>query len=125
MPKYTVLMKCIAFVDVNADSCDQALSIASRVPEDHLRNKSEFSPEVAFLSDDIEMINRRLAAERLYKKIRRVGRPTVKREDIPKSFVDGYALYKAGSINISQLARLARVSRPTVYKYIKLLEGNE
>lgn len=53
---------------------------------------------------------------------RRVGRPTVQRKDIPKSFIDGYSLYKKGSVNISQLARFARVSRPTVYKYIKILE---
>ena len=63
--------------------------------------------------------------QRARNKNRHVGRPTTQKDDIPKLFMDGYALYKKGSLNISQLARLARVSRPTVYKYIKIIEQQE
>ena len=62
-------------------------------------------------------------AKRVQCKPHQVGRPTTRKEDIPKSFVDGYLLYKEGSINVSQLSRLACVSRPTAYKYIRLLDA--
>ena len=63
--------------------------------------------------------------KRTHDKSRPVGRPTTQKDDIPKLFMDGYTLYKKGNLNISQLARLARVSRPTVYKYIRILEQKE
>ena len=40
-----------------------------------------------------------------------------------KKFMESYELYKKGSINKSQIARLTGMSRPTVIKYVKLLEG--
>jgi len=52
----------------------------------------------------------------------RIGRPQTTKDDIPPSFLRHYPAYKAGSLNLSELARVCDLSRNTVYKYISLLE---
>ena len=52
---------------------------------------------------------------------RQIGRPRVTKEDIPANFLRHYPAYAAGKLNISELARVCGLSRPTVYKYLKLL----
>ncbi|MBQ7293429.1 MAG: recombinase family protein [Clostridia bacterium] len=52
----------------------------------------------------------------------RIGRPKVTADDIPSVFLRHYPSFKAGNLNISDLARLCDLSRTTVYKYIELLE---
>ena len=54
---------------------------------------------------------------------RRIGRPQMKIDDIPAAFLRHYPAYKAGSLNVSELARVCEISRTTAYKYIGLLEG--
>ena len=50
-----------------------------------------------------------------------IGRPQTTIDDIPASFLRHYNAYKKGQLNISELARVCGVSRPTVYKYLKLV----
>lgn len=52
----------------------------------------------------------------------RIGRPKFKKEDIPTNFLKHYAAYKEGQMNLSELARVCGLSRPTVYKYLKLMD---
>ncbi len=52
---------------------------------------------------------------------RRIGRPQTTKDDIPANFYKHYPAYVAGSMNVSELARICGLSRPTVYKYLKLL----
>ena len=52
----------------------------------------------------------------------KIGRPGVGLEDIPKSFLKHYASYVAGDIKIAELSRVCEISRPTCYKYIKMLQ---
>ena len=52
---------------------------------------------------------------------KRLGRPPVCAERVPEQFLRYYPRYQSGSINISELARLAQVSRPTAYRYLKAL----
>ena len=54
---------------------------------------------------------------------RKIGRPHVTADDIPSSFLRHYPSYKAGKMNLSELARICDLSRMTVYKYIALLEN--
>lgn len=54
---------------------------------------------------------------------RRIGRPHATADDIPSSFLRHYPSYKAGKMNLSELARICDLSRTTVYKYIALLEA--
>lgn len=52
---------------------------------------------------------------------KRIGRPPVSPEDIPDRFFRYLDQYRAGKINISELARLSQVSRPTVYRYLRAI----
>ena len=52
---------------------------------------------------------------------RRIGRRPTSKEDIPPLFYNHYPAYVAKQINVSELARLCSLSRPTVYKYLRLL----
>ena len=52
----------------------------------------------------------------------KIGRPQVGVEDIPAAFLRHYGAYKKGQLNLSELSRLTKLSRGTVYKYLKLLE---
>ena len=51
----------------------------------------------------------------------KVGRPKLTKEDIPALFYKHYPAYAAGKMNITELARVCDLSRPTVYKYIKMM----
>lgn len=53
----------------------------------------------------------------------RVGRPRTRVEDIPQIFLKYYSAHQNGSINISEFSRLSRLSRPTIYKYLKIMEN--
>ena len=52
---------------------------------------------------------------------KKIGRPQTTKEDIPAIFLKHYAAFMEGKMNVSELARVCGLSRPTVYKYIKLL----
>ena len=49
------------------------------------------------------------------------GRPRTTINDIPAIFYKHYPAFVAGTINVSELARLCGLSRPTVYKYLKMV----
>ena len=51
-----------------------------------------------------------------------IGRPQTTKEDIPAIFYRHYPSYVAGKLNVSELARVCGLSRPTVYKYLALME---
>ena len=52
---------------------------------------------------------------------RQVGRRPVNKDDIPAIFYKHYPAYVAGQMNVSELARICDLSRPTVYKYLKMV----
>ena len=74
---------------------------------------------------ELAMIRARVRSgmENARAKGRRIGRPQVTADDIPASFLRHYPSYKAGRMNLSELARICDLSRTTAYKYIGLLEG--
>lgn len=73
---------------------------------------------------ELSMIRSRVRSgvENARAKGKRLGRPPVCAERVPEQFLRYYPRYQSGSINISELARLAQVSRPTAYRYIKALK---
>lgn len=79
-----------------------------------------------FAQLELAMIRARVKSgmENARAKGKHIGRPETTIETIPDRFLRYYALYKNHDLSISELARLAGVSRPTVYKYIRLLEGD-
>ena len=52
---------------------------------------------------------------------KQIGRPQTTKEDIPAIFYKHYPAYVAGKLNVSELARVCGLSRPTVYKYLRLV----
>ena len=74
---------------------------------------------------ELAMIRARVRSgmENARAKGRRIGRPQLAKEDIPATFLRHYPAYKAGNLNLSELARVCDLSRTTAYKYIGMLEG--
>lgn len=54
---------------------------------------------------------------------RQIGRPAVTADDIPSVFYKHYPKYRQGQLSKKDLSRLCELSYPTVYKYLKLIEG--
>jgi len=50
-----------------------------------------------------------------------IGRPQTTKDDIPAVFYKHYPAFMAGTLNVSELARVCGLSRPTVYKYLRLV----
>ena len=53
---------------------------------------------------------------------KKVGRPQTTKDDIPAVFYKHYPAFAAKQMNVSELARICGLSRPTVYKYLNLVE---
>lgn len=53
---------------------------------------------------------------------RQIGRKPTSKADIPAAFYRHYPSYASGQLNVSELARVCGLSRPTVYKYLRLIE---
>mgnify|MGYP000199313330 CR=1 FL=1 len=51
---------------------------------------------------------------------RQIGRRKSSKADIPAVFWKHYPAYAEGKMNVSELARVCGVSRPTVYKYLRM-----
>ena len=51
----------------------------------------------------------------------KVGRKPTTKDDIPAIFYKHYPAFVAKQMNVSELARICDLSRPTVYKYLKLI----
>ena len=52
---------------------------------------------------------------------RPIGRKPTTKDDIPAIFYKHYPALMAGKMNVSELARVCELSRPTVYKYMKMI----
>ena len=52
---------------------------------------------------------------------KKIGRRPTTKEDIPSNFLKHYANIMEGKMNVSELARVCGLSRPTVYKYLKMV----
>ena len=52
---------------------------------------------------------------------RPIGRPKTTKDDIPPAFYRHYPALLSGQMNVSELARVCGLSRPTVYKYLKMI----
>ena len=52
---------------------------------------------------------------------KKVGRPHLTKDDIPASFMKHYPALVEGKMNVSELARVCGISRPTAYKYMKMV----
>jgi len=56
---------------------------------------------------------------------KQIGRPQTELKDIPASVIQAYELLNDGKINKSQCARMCKISRPTLNKYLKILDNEK
>lgn len=56
---------------------------------------------------------------------KQIGRKPVTKDDLPTVFLKYYPAYMKGTMNITELARVCGLTRPTIYKYIQLHESQE
>ena len=54
---------------------------------------------------------------------KKLGRPQVTIDNLPSNFLKYYPMLSNGSINISEMSRLSGLSRPSIYKYLKIIES--
>lgn len=54
---------------------------------------------------------------------KKIGRPEATKDTIPAVFYKHYPAFKNGSMNKIEFARICNLSRPTIDKYIKLVEA--
>jgi len=52
------------------------------------------------------------------------GRPKTCRENIPDIFYKYYPMYKNNQINKKEFSRLSKLSYPSIYKYLDIVEKN-
>ena len=52
---------------------------------------------------------------------KKLGRRPTTKDDIPPIFYKHYPAFVAGTMNVSEFARVCGLSRPTVYKYLRLI----
>ena len=73
---------------------------------------------------ELAMIRARVKSgmENAKAKGKKIGRRPTTKEDIPAVFFKHYAIFMEGKMNVSELARICGLSRPTVYKYLKMIE---
>ena len=73
---------------------------------------------------ELAMIRARVKSgmENAKAKGKKIGRRPTTKEDIPSNFLKHYAIFMEGKMNVSELARVCGLSRPTVYKYMKMME---
>jgi len=76
-----------------------------------------------FAELELSMIRARVRSgmQNAKNKGKKIGRPKTTKEDIPAIFYRHYPALKAGTMNISELARICGLSRPTVYKYLSII----
>ena len=52
---------------------------------------------------------------------KQIGRKPITKADLPAIFLKYYPSYQNGTMNITELARICDLSRPTTYEYIKIM----
>jgi len=72
---------------------------------------------------ELAMIRSRVRSgmENARAKGKQIGRRPTTKDDILAMFYKHYPSYVAGNMNVSELARVCGLSRPTVYKYLKMV----
>ena len=77
-----------------------------------------------FAELELSMIRARVKSgmQNAREKGKRLGRRPTTKDDIPAVFYKHYPAFMSGTLNVSELARVCGLSRPTVYKYIGILQ---
>jgi len=76
-----------------------------------------------FAELELSMIRARVRSgmQNARNKGKQLGRRPTTKEDIPPVFYKHFPAFISGTLNVSELARVCGLSRPTVYKYLKMV----
>jgi len=76
-----------------------------------------------FAELELSMIRARVRSgmQNARNKGKQLGRRPTTKEDIPPVFYKHFPAFISGTLNVSELARVCGLSRPTVYKYLRLV----
>ena len=67
----------------------------------------------------------KMGQENARAKGKKIGRKRTSKDDIPAIFLKYYPQFISKKINKSEFARLTQLSRPSIDKYIKIVESEE
>ncbi|MBR4491852.1 MAG: recombinase family protein [Bacteroidales bacterium] len=73
------------------------------------------------LEKNILRVRVRSGMENARAKGKQIGRRPTTKADLPAVFIKYYPSYANGSMTVTELARICKLSRPTAYKYIKIM----
>ncbi len=113
----TVKEKCLRLVILNSVTVD------CRSGDPDPMTKAFLQMAGVFAELELSMIRARVRSGMANAKAKgkQIGRKPTSKADIPAIFLKHYPRYKEGVLNIAELARICNLSRPTVYKYIKMM----
>ena len=77
----------------------------------------------AQMERDITIQRIKSGIENARAKGKQIGRKKTTEETIPQSFFRYYPQFVKGNVNLSEFARLSGLSRNSVYKYLKIVDG--
>ena len=113
----TVKQKHLRLIIVGSITLDCRSGQADPMSEAFLQMAGVFSQlELAMIRARV-----RSGMENAKAKGKKIGRPHTTKEDIPAVFYKHYPAFMAGTLNVSELARVCGLSRPTVYKYLRIV----
>lgn len=116
----TVKEKCLRLVILNSVTVDCRSGDPDPMTRAFLQMAGVFSElELSMIRARVRSGMANAAA-----KGKQIGRKPVTKDDIPSVFRKYYPAYRDGNMNVSELARICGLSRPTVYKYMKLTLEN-
>lgn len=100
-----------------------SITVDCRNGEMDAMTKAFLQISAVFCELEVSMLRARVKSSLQHAKAqgRKLGRPQTTKDDIPAIFYKHYPSFASGSMNVSELARVCGLSRPTVYKYLKLI----
>ena len=100
-----------------------SITVDCRNGEPDAMTKAFLQISAVFAELELSMIRARVRSgmQNAKAKGKRIGRKPLTKDDVPAVFYKHYPAYAAGKMNVSELARVCAVSRPTVYKWLRIV----
>ena len=100
-----------------------SITIDCRTGKTDPRSEAFLQMAGVFIQLELAMIRARVKSgmENAKAKGKKIGRRPTTKEDIPSNFLKHYTIFMEGKMNVSELARVCGMGRPTVYKYLKMM----
>ena len=100
-----------------------SITVDCRNGEMDAMTKAFLQISAVFCELEVSMLRARVKSSLQHAKAqgKKLGRRPTTKDDIPPIFYKHYPSYMSGTLNVSELARICGLSRPTVYKYLSIL----